>query len=494
MNSEKVDWIADQNRAGCGAPDLPGGEHGWLSCNGHARAIVDVEFDTGVSAADDPPCGYVTKTVGQIEYFPREGEGGRWHGTGAMLRRSFTPEQLIQFSDRWVCTDDDDPTVARPERTLAVLDIARQHTSRETYMPLTWPPLWRWPAGVRDWLDLCTELYRPRDAPNCFIARRPCTLILDFALNGPSVPLLRFAEPVLTHLRTDGPLAAGRHVLHLDEGEAFLLGSTRNGWEPGVVSGRITLDVGPTDMDARPLEQRLAAERTSVTLDEAVQGLQASAGRNLEPVTGPLPDAPRGLLGLAGGVRSEAYARVVYGAGERVTALPRGLWAELLERSQIDREHYDEDGKNCVWFSIALRNELWEWWGVTGVHVVIDSASLHAYVALLVAEPDGGLSWMFIEPQSDREAPPGAVHYRMTSGWAWLSTEPADTPAEERTARGFVWLAADALTIATHEQFTGADIRAGTPADLGLTGQPLPADAVEVPGSRTDWGACWWVY
>lgn len=494
------DWIVKQNREGYGAADWPGGLHGPASCTGHPQAIFKAHFDYNewLDLGELPPCGFSEGRSGSLDRFPA---WAPWHGPSSWLRLAYDPEELDEFADRWVATDGLDPRNQPLMRTAGIFPILPQSSPTQTYAPLVLPDVR--PRGVGRWLEPLP--FYGGESPRAWKARQDCCLIVDFALTGPEQPFLVVPDLDKAHNRMTGSTAKGRHVLRLATGDCFFIGSVRS--NAGVIEGHISVDVGPLDMATTSLEDRVNLWRRDVLFHDAFDALYRSEANRLDPLTGPLPHAARAAFGFEGGVREAEYAKVDYGNGDTVTALPQEIVREMLAVSQLDKEEYRENETNCVYFSLKLRNELLERYGVNVVHVVSDTKSNHAYVAFLCYHNKGDLFWWFVEPQTDQEVALGSFQYLVQHGFIWLATSIDNRIPPEQKEAGtkvdpslvpvrsqppsprFVWIAHGDKVIKADGQFVGEDVFHGTARDLGLTDKPLPVGSIVA--AVNDWGICY---
>lgn len=537
------DWIVEQNREGYGEEGTPGGVHGPMSCSGHPQAIFKAyfgEFEEHAAQGVLPACGYSEGLSGKLELFP---EWAPWHGEAAALRIAFDPEDLDRHKDRWVATDGKDPRDQPLVRTAALLDVGSFQTPASLYTPLPLPEIRA--RGAGRWLG---EVSWKSNRTTAWRARRDCLLILSADLDGPSLCIFTTRNLDRAHLRLHPSQGGdfGRRLeragmafhgttdqrgiaIQLAEGEHIFIGSQYDG--DGTVSGSIELNIGPPDMDTSSLDERIRAARREVPVAEVTESLRASPAGALDQVYGPLSKDLFQSINLHGDSIGR-YGDLRYGEGNAVVALPQPLWREMLAVSKVDAQFYTDD-QMCGDFSFDLRAEFQDRWDVNGVHIMLDFSAGpdirelspeqieripeqdlggHAYCALLCCRDDGSTFFWFIEPQTDREVPPGAVYYRMRKGVIWMATamdgaaadRGPDAPEDARgpepvlpRRRNFVWLQHGHGTISPNEQFSvlGDDVTAADmkypDVDHGLGGKPLPEWAEKA--LENDWGAAWWV-
>ena len=82
-------------------------------------------------------------------------------------------------------------------------------------------------------------------------------------------------------------------------------------------------------------------------------------------------------------------------------ALPLETWRLVLQWSRVDKFRYKADKRDCDNFAAALHGTVPIRFKVNTAAYVLDFSGKHAYTALAVAEPDGGLSIAVVEPQTD---------------------------------------------------------------------------------------------
>ncbi len=85
----------------------------------------------------------------------------------------------------------------------------------------------------------------------------------------------------------------------------------------------------------------------------------------------------------------------------KFTALPIGVWEEILEWSDIDQPKYVESQTDCDNFALALSGQLSLRLGVNGVGVVLDESGGHAYNCILVKRGLDQVEIEAVEPQKD---------------------------------------------------------------------------------------------
>lgn len=85
-----------------------------------------------------------------------------------------------------------------------------------------------------------------------------------------------------------------------------------------------------------------------------------------------------------------------------LTSLPRDVWMDFIEWSDVDRVKYVTNARTCSNFALALAGQAALRAGVDGCGIVVDASGGHAYCCLLVHDESGALSILLIEPQSDR--------------------------------------------------------------------------------------------
>lgn len=86
----------------------------------------------------------------------------------------------------------------------------------------------------------------------------------------------------------------------------------------------------------------------------------------------------------------------------RFRALPSSVWERVARETKTDAGRYHPNYYDCDDFALAFKVDVVRATGVNGVAIVNDDSGDHAYSGLLVADADGGLSWAFFEPQTDR--------------------------------------------------------------------------------------------
>ena len=146
-----------------------------------------------------------------------------------------------------------------------------------------------------------------------------------------------------------------------------------------------------------PSDQMLAAikaERRDVTAKQVAEAIQGSTLSALRP----------SLL------------------DSKYTALPLEVWQAILEWSDVDRMAYIAEQRDCDNFAVALAGQVGLRLGVNGCGIVVDYSGQHAYCCILVAEADGDLVPLLVEPQSDSMPQVGDrigrnEAYKATNGW-----------------------------------------------------------------------------